>query len=223
MRIQNVEGSYTIPENLSLHSVRTEGIIVECNTANDPVTITLPPLTAYPNVKNLRVIVVDASGDAETNNITVELAQEEASTTIDGELSWTIDNASDAVVFSRVTEDDWTASKQIVDAPPSIPYKSYVAQVLNNHPSGLTVQIRQNDFQSPVEVSRSAQGTIQIQSMGGEFQDAAIFVSQVGSTNLVTSGQWYSNEYVFVKSQHIDSMELSDTNQNFFVEIRSYN
>lgn len=171
MRIQNVEGNYTIPENFSLHSVRIEGIIVECNTANDPVAITLPPLTAYPNVKDLKIIVVDATGDSKVNKITVELAQEEGVTDIDGELSWTIENESDVVVFSRITEKSWTASKQIVEIPEVPTLDNQLYGHLKVVTGEMTVSIQRNELGGNPVINHAATGTYELTFPGTPFAD----------------------------------------------------
>lgn len=218
MRIQNIEGKYTIPSNLSLHSVRTEGIIVECNTANYSVTVTLPPLTAYPNVKNLKVIVVDASGDCATNNITVKLAQEEAATTIDGELSWTIDNASDAVVFSRVTEDDWTASKQVLGNCRS--FVGYIEQTSTNAP--VIVHEFLNEL-GDISTAFVNNGQFSIISDDGNFVVGKTYVNISSRVGSVILGAHITDEETCSIIQYASTNGVFQNGMYAYIEIKVYN
>lgn len=73
MVIQNVTGTYNL-QVAQNEQYANENIYILCDTTGGPVTINIPAITSYQYL-NQNIFVFDASSNAATHNITINLAQ----------------------------------------------------------------------------------------------------------------------------------------------------
>lgn len=70
MLVKDITGAYVVPLSLFSSDSSNQDIYLICDTSGGPVGITLPEISTLPYLNN-RVYVVDGSGNAGTNNITI--------------------------------------------------------------------------------------------------------------------------------------------------------
>ncbi len=98
MRVRNILADYVVPTNFSKVAT-ADGLILEVDTTEEAVTVTLPPIGVYS-----KIIVVDKGGNAATNNITIQAQEEEW---IEGASSSTINKDGGSTQFEATSATTW--------------------------------------------------------------------------------------------------------------------
>jgi hypothetical protein len=111
-----VSGVYDlqIPQNNENYAM--EYIILSCDTSLGPVTINLKPISAFSGFQNERIMVIDSTGQAAANNITVNAG---AANFINDVASIIINTNFGSSLLSVADEDTWQALNPSAGAIPA--------------------------------------------------------------------------------------------------------
>jgi hypothetical protein len=113
-----ITGTYNLEANPSWLLLQLQEVRLECDTTTGPVTINLPAISTLAQSTNLKLIIVDATGNAATNNITINSGSVGAPPVFDtfDDATTTqliIDNNGSSVAMQNVTSNQWIAVESI--------------------------------------------------------------------------------------------------------------
>lgn len=136
----DVSGNYTLDANALMQQKDVEEIRLLCDTSAAPVNITLFPISDLGRVVNQKIFIIDDSGNAATNNITVTAG---GSDTINAAASATISTNDGRIVLQMFTLGKWGAFLANL-TPPASPFLTnfiYVDQVNGDDTTALPYRI----------------------------------------------------------------------------------
>ena len=107
-----ITGTYNLVADPSWGLIQFQEVRLECDTTLGPVTINLPAISTLTQSTNLKLIVVDATANANTNNITVN---SDGSDTFDDSVTNQIilDTNGSSVIFQNVAQTQWIATDSV--------------------------------------------------------------------------------------------------------------
>ena len=107
-----ITGTYNLIADPSWGLIQFQEVRLECDTTLGPVTINLPAISTLTQSTNLKLIVVDATANANTNNITVN---SDGSDTFDDSVTNQIvlDTDGSSVIFQNVALTQWIATDSV--------------------------------------------------------------------------------------------------------------
>lgn len=113
-----ITGTYNLEANPSWSLLQLQEVRLECDTTLGPVTINLPAISTLAQSTNLKLIIVDATGNAATNNITINSGSVGAPPVFDtfDDATTTqliLDNNGSSVALQNVTSTQWIAIESI--------------------------------------------------------------------------------------------------------------
>jgi len=107
-----ITGTYNLVADPSWDLIQLQEVRLECDTTLGPVTINLPEISSLSQSTNLKLIVVDATANASTNNIIVN---SDGSDTFDDSVTNQIvlDTDGSSVIFQNVAQTQWIATDSV--------------------------------------------------------------------------------------------------------------
>jgi hypothetical protein len=103
----NVNGTYTLVPNASWQDIQTDEVRLLCDTSLAPVVINLPEISALNGFWNVKILVVDKSQNAATNNITINAT---GGNNIGSDTTEVINKNGGAIEFQVLSLTNWLAT-----------------------------------------------------------------------------------------------------------------
>jgi hypothetical protein len=107
-----ITGTYNLLADPSWSLLQLNEVRLECDTTLSAVTINLPEISTLSQSTNLKLVIVDATGNASTNNITVNSF---GSDTFDDSTTNQVilDTDGSSIIFQNVTSTQWIATESV--------------------------------------------------------------------------------------------------------------
>ena len=113
-----ITGTYNLEANPSWSLLQFQEVRLECDTTSGPVTINLPSIAKLSQSTNLKLIIVDATANASSNNITINSGSVGAPPVFDTfddstTTSLILDTDGSSVAIQNVSSNQWIATESI--------------------------------------------------------------------------------------------------------------
>ena len=121
-----ITGTYNLEANPSWSLLQFQEVRLECDTTLGPVTINLPSIAKLSQSTNLKLIIVDATANASSNNITINSGSVGAPPVFDTfddstTTSLILDTDGSSVALQNVSSNQWIATESISGGGGSLP------------------------------------------------------------------------------------------------------
>jgi hypothetical protein len=105
--VKNVSGTYTLVPDASWQDLQTDEVRLLCDTSLAPVIINMPSIASLSGFWNVKIFIVDASQNAETNNITINAV---GGNKIGSDTSEVINKNGGALEIQVLSSTNWLAN-----------------------------------------------------------------------------------------------------------------
>lgn len=115
-----ITGKYNLLADPSWSLLQLNEVRLECDTTAGPVTINLPAISTLAQSTNLKLVIVDATANASSNNIIINA---DASDTFDDSTTNQVilDTDGSSVVFQNLTSTQWLAVESVAAGGGGLP------------------------------------------------------------------------------------------------------
>lgn len=217
-----ITGTYNLVAQPSWAAITFQEVRLECDTTLAPVVINLPEISELAQATNLKLFIVDASGNASTNNITINAG---GSDTFDNSTTTqlVLNTDGSSVLIQNVSATQWLATESSSGIQPS--YKVYTALLTQTGTNPPVATILENNLGN-ITFGYTSPGNYTINS-SSLFEVNKTFIlnqSYSGYDNRISVVSTYiNNSQIFLSSLNLGIANNGLIYTPTSIEIRVYN